>query len=321
MNTGREEVVLGYELRGLGISTYCKVKALGRGIGLFFGKGMRQFCITASYDDRKPDEIYLAQVNSDLDCIEGGRLVDLEKGAVRFIKLALYALKRWFPRVTTIRLMDDSKIKCQPIHISLSLPLDYMAKYGMTWYEKHFHAQIDDRDTMPDQIKLHYQKLKILDDPLTEPYEEVIQNIPGIVPYETLYREASTHRDFLNRVRKHLGDKYCEEGGKLLLLYMKKLHIQPISNWKIMMEDVETVPNYQYTPMNRNEAKKRLNGGRRKGTRGQSGFIYERDQYRSRRTHKNTHAFRKGGKWARYRLTTDEPDYTDYTMADYYLGG
>jgi hypothetical protein len=38
MNTGREEVVLGYELHGLGISTYCKVKALGRFIGLFFGK-------------------------------------------------------------------------------------------------------------------------------------------------------------------------------------------------------------------------------------------------------------------------------------------
>ena len=300
---------MGFRISGLGITTYCKVKAVGDGISLSFAKGMRQFCMMASYHHKKPDEIYIAQIDSDIDCTDGGRPIDLEKGAIRFIKLALYAMKRWFPRVTIIRFEDDSKIKCPRSNLSMRLPLDYIAKYGKTWYEVQFHAQIDGEEMQyihpESQITAYYQSLEIMDVPHAKSYDDIIISVPGIVPYEAIYRASSTPRDFLNRLRKHLGDKYCEVAAKMLTVYMSQLRILHIPRWKIMMKDVETISDYHYEELSRPQARQLLNGGRRS---------IRRSCKDAQRTRRKRHL------QAHYRFT-HEPDQTRYTMADYSLDG
>ena len=289
----RQKILRGFRIKGLGITTYCKVTAVGHKITLSFGTKLRNFCVIIKHDLEKPTELYLDRVDSDGDCIMGGRLSDIKRGAVRFVKLALYTVKRWFPRVIVIRFQDDSKIRCNTSSFPLILPLDYISKYGKTWYEYHFHAEID-TDMNYKNKNGYYRGLEILTQPHREKYEDAADDIPNIEPFEAQYRASATPREFLNLIRSHLGDSYCDNGARLLVAYMKYLRINPIPQWKILMKDVESVPDFEREEITREEAKQMLNGG----------------SYRTRRTHGGrTRRNRK----ARYQFS-HEPDMQVYSI-------
>ena len=123
----------------------------------------------------------------------------------------------------------------------------------------------------------YYRNLEILTQP-SEDYHMVVERVPSIAPYEAQYRASATPREFMEKVRVHLGDKYCEKGARLLTSYMKYLHIDHIPRWRIRIEDVEAVPDFEREEISPANAKQRLNGGTRRRRTARFQFTHEPDQ-------------------------------------------
>lgn len=216
--------------------------------------------MTAAYKTTHPDEIYIDRVDNSLDCIHGGQLANLDRGAVRFTKLALYAIHILLPSVTEIRFQDDSKIKCGNPSFSLSLPFDYITKYNNTWYEYHFDAKPDSKHYSQHAIDNYHASLSVLDEALL-PFEEIIMRVPGIRPYEEIYRASSSPRDFIGKLRSHLGKTYCEKAAILLSVYMQALGVFHLPFWQIDVADISPIEDVSITELPQANAMRKLHGG------------------------------------------------------------
>ena len=60
---------------------------------------MKKFCLVALYDAHKPDEIYIDRVENNDLCVIEDKLRNYEKGTIKLVKLALYAIKYFFPNI------------------------------------------------------------------------------------------------------------------------------------------------------------------------------------------------------------------------------
>ena len=262
----QQEVCRGFRMKGLGITMYCHIRAVNDVIRLTFGKKLRTFCISITYDHTKPTELCLDRVESAKDSIAYDRVTDLERDAVRCMKLVLYMVKQWFPRVIVIRFADDSKIICRTKPHPLMLSHEYITKYGKTWFEYHFHASIDESRGYDKPID-YYHALEILTQPHRNVYRYVVNLIPAIIPFEAQYVASTTPREFLENVRIHLGDSYWENGSTVLIAYLRYLRIHPILRWKILMNDVENIPDVERKGIAQDDAIRMLNGGYTRRTR------------------------------------------------------
>lgn len=275
--------ISGYIVTGFNVKFYCKLSELYLNTPNYqcvisFGMGMKQFCMTAIYKKIKPNEIYIDRVQNNDLCVFDGKLRNYDKGTVKIVKTSLYFIKQLFPDVTTITLFDDSQIYCEEnsMQFKLSMSYDYILKYNETWYQKNFNAELPGFiskqytnknifpiiESEPDSLMDKYNSsLKILDEPLMN-YYLILNIFPQFSQYKDEYETSKSPRDFINKLRKKLGNQFCFIVGKWLNQYMLHIQIKFIqSEWYILTTNIQNVPNFSMLQINNKNAKRILDGG------------------------------------------------------------
>lgn len=87
-------------------------------------------------------------------------------GTITMLKSAITFVKQQFPNIKHIQFRDLSTINCDH-NVTLELYYYYLAKYGKTWYQKHFDAQLENREMR----KKLCNGINTLKTPLTEDYD------------------------------------------------------------------------------------------------------------------------------------------------------
>jgi len=289
--------ITGYTVSGFDLRLYCKVTEMGIDTPdykciLSFGTGMKRFCLTAMYDKQKPTELYIDRVENNDLCVVDGKLSNYDKGTVKLVKTALCVINELFPEVTTLTLHDASQIYCEEESklFKLGMSYDYIIKYNETWYQKNFHAILPgfiskhydaNREVQitaePDTIMDIYSKsLHVLDAPRMD-YSLLSNRFTQFDEYKEEYESSTTPRDFINKLRRTLGDKYCFVVGKWLNQYMALLQIKlSPEHWYILSSTIEPVPHFKMDKMNKTNTMRLLEGGnktRRRTKRGRFTII------------------------------------------------
>jgi hypothetical protein len=277
-------VITGYLVTGYDIKMYCKTTETNKGqpnykCVLSFGGGMKKFCLTAIFDNKKPDEMYIDHVDNNDLCTIGTKLKAYEKGTIKIVKIALYVIKHLFPDVNKLTLFDDSQILCDESNRSfkLSLSYDYILKYNESWYQKQFSAELPGMISKkyaknnvfpiivgePGSLMDKYTKsLQVLDEPIMD-YSQIINSYPQFSEYEDCYKKSKTPREFINALRRDLKSDFCFKVGKWLNQYMVSLRIKLFAEeWYILTSTIEMPPNFDMTLMNNINSKRILDGGR-----------------------------------------------------------
>ena len=216
---------------------YCKLTGSGNPGDLWytfqFG-GRKTYCVTLSLKGNTPSEAYLDRVEYDIRC---NRDSSLEKrgGTSKLVFIALWVVVTFFPSIQNINLIDDSHIECiQGNKLKkMSLACDSILKYGMTWYERTFHAVLPN-----DLMNIYKQSLVVLDNPLDD-FEYQSNRLPFLEKYKDIYKLSTTPKHFFEQLRKTYGDGYCEEVCDWIHKYIRILGIQWYnSNWFIPAESI-----------------------------------------------------------------------------------
>jgi hypothetical protein len=219
---------------------YCKLSGSGQPGNLWytfhFG-GKSRYCITISVIGANPTEAYMDRVEYDAQCIKDG---PLEKGGgtAKLLSIALWVLVTFFPTLQKIKFLDDSHIECiQGSTLKkMNLASDYILKYGMTWYERIFHA------TLPDSVKSAYQNsLAVLDNPLDD-FNLQVNRLPRLEKYRNIYVASTTPKDFFEHLRKQYGSKYCEEVCDWIHMYVRLLNIEWYNSMWVIPAETVTKP-------------------------------------------------------------------------------
>jgi hypothetical protein len=245
-------------IRSNGAEYYAKVvELIGKDdtIYTFFFGGKTHYCFTASITSNRN---YIPHI----DTIEYDTNSEV---TADLVKAALWTMKKLFPHVEYLTLLDDSHIPCERGN-KLSLAYDYIIKYNKTWYEYHFNATLpgdnENRDSILGQFK---DSLKILDEKCIL-YEYIITKVPEITKYKDIYMESDTPRMFINKLRDIYGKQYCNELSDWLSRYMSYLGIDLMKkHWRIYAKDIKCPEEYELFT-----STVELNGGKlrkRNGTR------------------------------------------------------
>jgi hypothetical protein len=279
----------GYLITGYDIKLYCKMSEFNIGqpnytCTLSFGGGMKKFCLVATFNNKKPNQIYIDRVDNNDLCTIDNKLKTYEKGTVKLVRIALRTIKQLFPHINKLTLFDDSQILCDESNnlFKLSLSYDYILKYNESWYQKQFSAEL------PGFISKEYVKngkfpivkaepgtimdnfmtsLLVLDEPIMD-YSQIINSYPQFSEFETEYKAAKTPREFIGILRKKLGEDFCFKVGKWLNQYMVSLRIKLSPEyWYIPAEKILDVPKFSMTLMNEVNTKRILDGGGRRNTK------------------------------------------------------
>ncbi len=276
-------IVTGYIVTGYNIKLYCKMTETNIGqptykCVLSFGGGMKKFCLTAIFDNKNPTEIYIDRIDNNDLCVIEGKLQNYEKGTIKLIKISLCSIKKLFPHINKLTLVDDSQIYCEEINknFKLSLSYDYILKYNESWYQKHFNAELPgfiSKDYINNEIYpiIHNESgtlmynysnsLKVLDEPIMD-YSLIINIFPQLIEYKNEYESSKTPRLFINLLRKKLKNEFCFKIGKWLNQYMVSLRIKLSAEyWYILTSNIESVPQFNMLLMDETNAKRILNGG------------------------------------------------------------
>lgn len=275
----------GYIVTGYDIKVYCKLTETNIGESNYkcvisFGTGMKKWCVTALYDNKKPTEIYIDRIENNDLCLIEGKLREYEKGTIKLVKISLYTIKQLFPDITKINLHDDSQIYCDETNktFKLSLSYDYILKYNESWYQKNFSAElpgfiskeynndikfpkiISEPDTLMDK---YYTSLKELDTPIM-PYPLIINIFSQFSEYKNEYESSTTPREFISILRKKLKNDFCFKVGKWLNQYMLFLQIKLSPEyWYIQTKNIFSVTNFTINKISSNNTNRILNGGKR----------------------------------------------------------
>lgn len=275
--------ITGYIVSGYDIELYCKltetnIEETNYKCVISFGGGIKKFCLTAIFDNKKPTEIYIDRVDNNDLCLIDGKLRNYEKGTVKLIKIALQTIKYLFPKVTKLTLFDDSQIYCEENNKTskLSLSYDYILKYNESWYQKNFKAELPgfiskkyiknqplpNIDAEPNTLMEQYNNsLKILDEPIMD-YSLIINIFSQFVEFKDEYEMSKTPREFINLLRRKLKNEFCFKVGRWLNQYMVSLRIKlSAENWYILSSNIENVPNFSISLMSQKDSIKILNGG------------------------------------------------------------
>jgi len=255
-----------YEIEGLGLHTYCKMYKIHRdtlhAYTISFGTKKKDFCITASYNHDKSDEIYIDRIEKKNNCIVGKSFDEIKEGTIKLVNLSLSVLKIMFPLIKKFAFVDASQIKCSN-NDTMSMALDYIIKYNKTWYEKQFGAELPEKNGIK---KVYTDSLLVLDRPSID-FLLVKNAVKGIELYEDAYIISKTPREFINHLRKKLGKNYCKDIGTLLSSYMEYLRVNVMEKfWYIPSEHIKS-PRLTIKEINNKDIISRLDGGSRKNRR------------------------------------------------------
>jgi hypothetical protein len=138
-------------ISGFDIKTYCKIEQTRIGDEQFyrcnftFGTGRRKFCMTAAYNIRSPNGIYIDRVENNNVCVIGDNLSSITDGTAKLVRIGLYAMKDIIKEIplpiNRFTLNDDSHIYCNGQNgPKISLAYDTILKYNQTWYQYKFGA-------------------------------------------------------------------------------------------------------------------------------------------------------------------------------------
>lgn len=291
LSVGAGPTISGYKVTGFNLKMYCKLTEINKGLPNYsctisFDTGMKKFCLIAIYNHKKPHVINIDRIENNELCVLEGKLHNYEKGTVKFIKTALYAIKQLFPLVNMLTLHDDSQIYCDNNSklFKLSMSYDYTIKYNETWYEKNFNAELpgfiskhynsaaaaagEDRAQNPIKIAAentlmdnYIKSLAVLDEPITN-YALIKDMFPQFSDYKDIYESASTPRHFIHLLRKKLGADFCYKVGKWLNQYMVALQIKLAPEfWYISTSNIPAVPGFSIEQIDGAMATRILTGG------------------------------------------------------------
>jgi hypothetical protein len=230
-------------LKGYNKQFYCKFHGSGDPGNLwytFYFGGKSTYCITIAMKGNPPTEAYMSRVEYDAKCIKDAPL-EKNGGTAKLLSISLWVIKTFFPSIEKITFMDDSHIECiQGSKLKkMSLACDYMLKYGMTWYEKLFHA------TLPDDLNPRYKSsLPVLEQPL-EDFEYQVGQLPSLEKYKDKYLVSTSPKHFFEQLRKQYGSNYCEEVCNWIHMYIRLLNVDwSNSNWFIPAETIVKPPGF-----------------------------------------------------------------------------
>jgi hypothetical protein len=219
---------------------YCKLTGNGQPGNLWytfhFG-GKTKYCITISLVGSNPIEAYIDRVEYDAQCIKDGYL-EKGGGTTTLLSIALWVVITFFPSLQKIKFTDDSHIECiQGSKLKkMNLASDSILKYGMTWYERIFHA------TLPDTIQNAYKEsLAILEKPLND-FNFQVSRLPRLEKYRDIYAASTSPKHFFEHLRKQYGSKYCEEVCDWIHMYMRLLDIELYTSMWFILKETITKP-------------------------------------------------------------------------------
>jgi hypothetical protein len=242
---------------GFGKQYYCKITESNQSYTFSLG-GRRYYCITIAIRSDSPDVGYIDRMEYNEACAKDGSL-EHKKGIWHLGITALWAFHIRFPQIKYFTLMDDSHIYCEDgskVH-KLNLAYDYILKYNKTWYEDKFNAYLPSP-----LMEMYKESCKVLDEPI-DAFAFMVEREGRIRPYEKIYNDSKTPREFLNKLRTHLGTQYCFEVGKWLSSYIELLRITIFKmSWMINIEDIHKPDNFSIA-----ETKNEMRGGGKKQTR------------------------------------------------------
>jgi hypothetical protein len=264
--------VSGYKITGYGLNLYCKITEVGRlpyayTCTISFGTGMKRFCVISLYNMNKPYEIYIDRVEKNDKCVLDDNLSSYSEGTAKVFKIALWTLKRMYPHVLKYTLKDDSNFPCDAnAESSDTMPMasDYLVKYNQTWYQKKFGALLPNDSTSGLLWTRYNESLANLDKPLP-PFLLIRDRIPNADDYKEEYEASKSPREFINRLRIKLGNRYCNIVGKWLGGYIRSLDINIFyESWYIPSEAIVEPDGFYITKLANNNAVRILSGGNKK---------------------------------------------------------
>lgn len=282
----REPILKAYEIRGFDINMYCKITEYGDPelnnykCTMSFGTGFKKFCLIASYSQDKQNEIYIDRIQKKDICIINNKLSNIDQGTIKFVKVALWTIKLLYPHVRKYTLKDDSQVYCngEESKETMHLGFDYILKYNETWYQNKFNAElpgfisknkiensnlINIISTPGSLMESVYNSFTILDKEIT-PLPLVSDILPVLLKYKDEYNSSPTPREFINKLRAKLKNKYCNEVGKWLNQYMQYLHINiEMDKWYILNKYISKPRNYRAINIPTKNINTKLNGGKR----------------------------------------------------------
>lgn len=277
--------ISGYKISGYGLKLYCKITEVGRlphiySCTMSFGTGMKKFCVVAIYNMDKPYEIYIDRVEKNDKCVLDDKLSSYSEGTAKVFKTALWTLKRLYPHVLKYTLKDDSNFPCDSnAESSDTMPMacDYMVKYNQTWYQNKFGAILpDDKDSGSLWTKYN-ESLANLDKPLV-PFLSMRDRIPNMDSYKEEYETSKSPREFINRLRVKLGNRYCNIVGKWLGGYIRSLDINIFyESWYIPSDLIVEPDRFSITKLTNNNVGRILTGGKKRNK-----------THKAHKTHKRT---------------------------------
>lgn len=311
--------IRGNKLYGYGESTNCKITEFHPKDDIHyscifsFGKGKNEFCMTASFDIKHPDDIYIARVENTQTCLLGKTLNTVEQGTAKLVRIGLHAMRIMMPKVKRFTLKDDSHIYCNgKSGPKMSFAYETISKYNQTWYQQKFGAVLpgflsqstvsrEEKDeimvslngqptyfrVVPNSLmSIYLHSLAILDMPC-EPYQTIIKKLPFLSAYPSQYESSATPREFITALRLYYGKKYCDEIFRWYPSYMEYLRIEVYHDaWYIPVERIREPEGFR-AEIIRNAGVMNTLGGTRRARRqttrkqdkrwGIMPFCYERD--------------------------------------------
>jgi hypothetical protein len=282
-------------INGNDISVNCKITTYAdQRVTYSFGNGRGKYCLTASYDPKKSDEIYIDRVER-TDCIRNQKGKNIQEGTTKLVRLAIYTLYQYKPDIQRITLKDDSYLYCYGNSgPKISIAYDYLLKYNQTWYQKKFGAvlpgflkyDMDDLDKSKkiqmeidgDQtvfhvipgspMDLYLSSISNLDQPCVT-YEEIIEKFPEIKKHHQEYESSVSPRDFINQIRKKYEQtEFCKEGSSWFKRYLDLLKIKMFYDlWYIPVYAISIPTNYEVIEASDKNKNNIMKGGKLNRTR------------------------------------------------------
>lgn len=256
------EIIKAYSIQSNDINCYCKFKKyecdgiISYTISL---GGNRQYCIVLSGKckmDETIEELYLDRVEYNARCSKGEDL-QRGKGTKGLLQCGLWFAKQMFPTLKIVKLMDDSHIYCNEESKQYKLPLacDYIVKHNETWYQSVFKATLS--PTLLSEFNISIKQLDEAIDPIQVMLDK---GASYLQEFSKEYENSKTPREFLQMLRKKLGDEmYCYKISPWLARYFETLHISIYKNsWYIPENEIKLPVGYK-----QEETTITLRGGRK----------------------------------------------------------
>ena len=170
-----------------------------------------------------------------------------KEGTIHMIKTLLSEMKKRYPYVKYITLMDNSHITCsEGKEISL-LALSFSI-YNTTWYERIFNATLQD----PNYQKVYISGNKTLNDPKSKLSFEDFTKLFGsyttadiITKLKAYYESSVTYIEFFQILYKTEGkESQCNlivDWIDIFLQYIFDINLQSLP-WVIKRESIEDIP-------------------------------------------------------------------------------